>query len=835
VRVYDPAQDSIVIPRWRDQPPRTDGPPFAAEHIPHGKQEWYVNVGGIWQDVILKAVPARYIENVAITPNIHTGEASIEVRLGGALSMSSTPVTLTAEIDGQTVETDAAPDQSTVKLVVQVATPQLWTPESPQLYPVRVGLEVGADHDEYETRIGFREITTRNGQLLLNGQPIYLLCALDQDIYPDTIYTMPSDDFLRDQFEKAKHMGLNSLRCHIKPPDPRYLDLADEIGLLIWAEIPSWRTFHVKATVHPSAVYVDETIKSRVRRTLEEMIARDYNHASLIAWTIVNEDWGTALLLSEADRAWVAEMVDVCKQLDPTRLVVDNSACGAPWGMNIHVKSDIDDFHVYANIPDAADFFEQFIEHFGNRPLWSFSNTGDAQRTGNEPLILSEFGNWGMPSLIPYKGVEPDWFDLGSWWSPWDGEPGFPTGVLERFEQYGLNDIWGSYEAFTAATQWHEFHALKFEIEAMRRQPNIQGYVITELTDIYWESNGLLDFARRPKVFHDLLAQINAPDMALAQLPSYAHWDNAVVPVSLFVSHYSRDNWQGASLKVLSLDDTEGEYPIFTQPIETIGRGEVRQIGVANWRMPTVELAQTVSLWLQVKDTGGDVSGSVSVLVLPSAWRQGVYRQPIAVMTRPARHHSSGTQPANPNPDSLYGLIQGLGYDTHDHLSDARLLITDNPTIDMLAWVRAGGDMLYLASSGNGSPFFWKHGRGGTYGGNWVTSFSWLRPGVYRRLNVDSPLTLPFRDVMPQHVILGLPYEDKAYQQDYLAGQISGWVRHPALHTVQFRYGRGRVVMTTFRIADTLAYDPIAAAMLHDLVDHIISDVCQPELKANYE
>jgi hypothetical protein len=115
-----------------------------------------------------------------------------------------------------------------------------------------------------------------------------------------------------------------------------------------------------------------------------------------------------------------------------------------------------------------------------------------------------------------------------------------------------------------------------------------------------------------------------------------------------------------------------------------------------------------------------------------------------------------------------------------------------------------------------------------------MSSFSWLRPGIYQRLQVDNPLTLPFKDVMPQGVILGLPANDPAVQQDFLAGQISGWLRHPALHTVQFRYGSGRVIMTTYPLKETVSYHPVAVAMLHDLVDHLKSDQCQPMLKANY-
>ena len=76
-------------------------------------------------------------------------------------------------------------------------------------------------------RIGIKEEAKK---VYLNHSPIYLIGALDQDFYPETIYTPPSDDFIEDQFVKAKELGLNMLRCHIKIPDPRYLYWADRMG-----------------------------------------------------------------------------------------------------------------------------------------------------------------------------------------------------------------------------------------------------------------------------------------------------------------------------------------------------------------------------------------------------------------------------------------------------------------------------------------------------------------------------------------------------------------------------------------------------------------------------
>lgn len=829
VRVYDAIQAAITIPRWMETPAEATQPPFNAETIPHGKQTWYLDTSGIWQDVTLTTVPPRYIDHVQVTPNIHTGEAQVRVRLAGAASAGAVSVSIGAAASAAPVEAG----QTEITLTVRVDQPSLWTPSTPNLYTA----EVQFGDDSVAVRFGFREISTRDGKLLLNGEPFYLLCALDQDLYPGTISTVPSEEFLRDQFIKAKQLGLNSLRCHIKPPDPLYYDLADEIGLLIWSEIPSWRTFYGAKSDHPAAYALDDAVKARARAILEAMIARDFNHPSLMIWTLINEDWGTTLLLSAADRAWIKEMYDLCKRLDPTRLVVDNSPCPAPWGLSVHVKSDLDDFHVYTNIPDHADSFEQFVEGLAARPLWSFSNAGDAERTGHEPLILSEFGNWGMPSLKQFGGGLPDWADLSGWWSPWDGEAGRAEGLLERFDALGLRAMWRDYETFAEAAQWHEFNALKYEIDTMRRLKALQGYVITELSDIYWESNGLLDFARGAKVFHERFGQINAEDVIVPQLDRFAYWDDETARVTVFASHYSASpDWNDARATV-----TSGGAPLLDTRV-TLERGEAREVGRVRWKLPNVEQAQLAELDLRVEQRGTLAQNTVNVLVLPAQDRRAAFGGEVAAILRPLKTNAipEAVAPLDTRVDDAESahptstLLHASGYTITPRLSaSTRLVISDQPSGEVLEWVRAGGDLLYLANSA-GSPFFWVHGRGGNYGGRWITAWSWLRPDIYKRIPVANPLTLPFMDMMPQAVILGVPLTDPAIHGDCLAGQIAGWVQHPALHTAQFRYGQGRVVMTTYPIRETLHFQPLALAMLHDLVDHLTSEACQPTLRANY-
>ena len=68
----------------------------------------------------------------------------------------------------------------------------------------------------------------------------------------------------------------------------------------------------------------------------------------------------------------------------------------------------------------------------------------------------------------------------------------------------------GGWRPFIEATQWRQYYALKYQIETIRQRPELDGYVITELTDVHWEVNGMMDMARNPRVFHEALAWLNA-------------------------------------------------------------------------------------------------------------------------------------------------------------------------------------------------------------------------------------------------------------------------------------------------------------------------------------
>lgn len=913
VKVEDTAMEGLETNRWYQPPlhsvPRDFTDPSLAVDLPHGKQAWYYDASGIWGNVTLELTVPTLISGVKVTPNIADMTAEIEVTvISEAAEHPALPaISIHAlGIHGQALQNDEQYTASEVNhehdhhggmFVYTTSIPMpkanLWSPASPFLYEAAVTLETPEGTDRQRATFGMRSIEAVNGRLYLNGRPIFLLSALDQDFYPDTIYTPPSDQFIEDQFRKAKELGLNSLRCHIKVPDPRYLDWADRIGLLIWEEIPSWRTFTLRRKLGPD-LGVPEIIQDRAQRILVDMIERDYNHPSLIAYTIVNEDWGTRVSVSPEDRSWLKLMYNLSKQLDPTRLVVDNSPCPGEYGYNFHVKTDLDDFHAYFTMPDHYYNYLRWIESFAERPDWTFSPYGDAERTGGEPLILSEFGNWGLPSLARLRqhyGGDPSWFKTGGWWSVVGGETTWPMGVEERFKRYKLDRIWEDYEQLAEASQWNEFYALKAQIEALRLHDSIVGYVITEFSDIYWESNGLLDFARNPKAFHNEFATINAEDVIVANWRRLSYWTGELVRLPVVVSHFSdrelRDCTVSWHIEGDAGDDLKGSWQI-TEPLP---EATATTTGEIAFRVPALDSSTPATLRLELTQSDGTpvarnhlkltffpaayrrASGSLYVADPPSVSALALLDpdNPVsASMTRigasaeemPSRMESATppastapqpsvtqttaispmgaqgsasealpsaaiTRPATPEPP-LATVLRGLGYTPGAPLtSDTQVAVATTVDRDLLDWVAAGGSLLFLPKT-NQSPFMGIYNRTGPWSGDWCTNFNWVRKDgdLFARIPFENPLGFQFVNVAPTAVMLAFGDDE---QDDVLSGMVAGWVRYPATLTGQFRYGQGKVVISTFDLITPAGRDPVATIMLHDLIAYTGSDRCQPK------
>ncbi|MBK8129191.1 MAG: hypothetical protein IPK53_09830 [bacterium] len=200
-------------------------------------------------------------------------------------------------------------------------------------------------------------------------------------------------------------------------------------------------------------------------------------------------------------------------------------------------------------MPDGAARWDAWVEGMANRAPWLYAPEFQANSKDDAPLIVSEFGNWGLPDIGPllaHYGGEPWWFETG--WE-WGGGDVYPHAAAQRFYDLHLDKVFGDYAGLAQASQWAQFEALRYEIEAMRLYPQISGYVITEFTDLHWECNGLLDMLRNPKVYAGRLPEINADTMIIPRVVRQAWWGGETAVISFHLSHFGSQPLRGASLR----------------------------------------------------------------------------------------------------------------------------------------------------------------------------------------------------------------------------------------------------------------------------------------------
>ena len=212
--------------------------------------------------------------------------------------------------------------------------------------------------------------------------------------------------------------------------------------------------------------------------------------------------------------------------------MVDNSACFP----NFHVKSDLNDYHYYRSVPERREEWDAITAEFADSANWTYSGLGDAERRGNEPLVCSEFGVWGLPNpskLLDAHGQEPFWFESGV---TWGNGAGYPHGAMDRYKALKLDSVFGTFDRFIEAVQWYQFNNLKYQIEVLRRHESICGYVITELTDVHWEANGLMDLNRNPRVFGDVFSHVNSDTVIVPRVGRYSAWSGDQFEIGLGIA-----------------------------------------------------------------------------------------------------------------------------------------------------------------------------------------------------------------------------------------------------------------------------------------------------------
>ncbi len=367
-----------------------------------GLQRGWRTYGGIIREVELISMEKAYIGNVIVVaePSDGNGVFSLKCNIANELGydiLSEIIVEIT-DSENKPIAKFSSDKRNIVgnfEFIIEekIENIQLWSPENPKLYKVRIKLYAdGRLSDEREIRFGFRKIQSLNSELLLNGKRIYLTGFNRHEDSPRSNMVFDIEMTRKDLLD-MKSAGANFVRlCHY-PHHPKELDLCDEIGLLAMEEIPLywWDGFNEG----------EENCQKKLetaKRQLKKMIERDVNHPSVIFWSVSNENQEDRPEVVEGNR----ELVKLAKSLDPTRLAV-------------HVS---DHWQRYPNFSEddviCVNAYPSFNRRVSNGRVGNdFSESTKFWREGlqklhnqypDKPILVTEFG---YPS---FEGVNNNGF-----------------------------------------------------------------------------------------------------------------------------------------------------------------------------------------------------------------------------------------------------------------------------------------------------------------------------------------------------------------------------------------------------------------------------------------
>ena len=337
-----------------------------AEDVPTQIFDWW-NYGGITREVRLVKVNPIYLEdyNLQLTKadvKAKQREITFSARLNKAEAGHKVVVFIPELKLEQQLTTDTEGKVSGT-LKVNAKKLALWSPASPKLYRVDISLNNSTISDE----IGFRTIETRDKQILLNGQPIFLKGISIHNEKPNGGGRANSTEDARTLLGWAKELGCNFVRLAHYPHHEEMVREAERMGILVWSEIPVYWTIAWK---NPKTY-------ENAQNQLRDMIARDHNRANIIIWSIANETPHSP----ERD-TFLGNLAQYARSLDNTRLI---SMAMEVTGASNYVNRLNDNMNQYVDVIS----FNQYIG-------W-YRDVNDAPKMRweipyNKPVIVSEFG-----------------------------------------------------------------------------------------------------------------------------------------------------------------------------------------------------------------------------------------------------------------------------------------------------------------------------------------------------------------------------------------------------------------------------------------------------------
>ncbi|MBT2561585.1 beta-glucuronidase [Pedobacter sp. ISL-68] len=331
------------------------------DEIPTVNTDWW-NYGGITRDVYLAEFPEHFISDYKL--QLVKGSNNL-LNFSVKLADATAGQEITLSIPELKLEKKYKTDGEG-KIVDEFLwnNLSLWSPETPKLYTVNIK----TDKENIDDKIGFRTIQVDGDSILLNGKSIFLRGISLHDENPLLAGRLRSEGDMRMMLQWAKEMNCNYVRLAHYPHNEEMIRLADEMGLLVWAEVPVYWTIS----------WTNPATYANAKKQLTDLIVRDKNRASVIVWSIGNET-----PLSDARLSFMSNLAETARSLDDTRLVAA--------ALEVHREGN----NIILNDPlgekiDLVSFNEYAGWYWGGNPSEITKYNFDIKY--KKPVVITEFG-----------------------------------------------------------------------------------------------------------------------------------------------------------------------------------------------------------------------------------------------------------------------------------------------------------------------------------------------------------------------------------------------------------------------------------------------------------
>ena len=436
--------------------------------------------GGLWQPVCLRALRAGF-SSLGVETDYETASIRVQAVVerfvpdpGGDLNAVGWQVTVA--LDGEIVHRQTMAPQTLDRLDTTICLQEMrpWSPQQPDRYTVTVACLAGDETLVCARRqVGFRQLSARGDQLLLNGQPLMVRGILSWGWDPAVIAPWYTPETARAEMRRARAMGFNLIKLCLFVPNQAYFDAADEEGMLLWEELPMWLP------------EVSEELRVRAPQEYDEITALAAPHPSVVLYSLgceLNQSVDGPLLarLNEAVRARARDV-----------LLCDNSGSGESYGGLDFDLSDFTDYHPYYDLHYFVPLLDAWRRDWQPERPWIFGEFCDSDSFRDQDEI-AEARPWWLTERNPVTTWRPEARAAVEW--------------HERMQQ--ANPGFAMQE-MVAISHRQSLMIRKYTLEALRRRRGMGGYIITGLRDTPISTSGVWDDLLRPKWAEEAFLQIN--------------------------------------------------------------------------------------------------------------------------------------------------------------------------------------------------------------------------------------------------------------------------------------------------------------------------------------